>query len=71
MPGWVWSSLVFAGFIGAFLLARHKAMRPSDPLNPRMIDYTLVSLFFLVAAVVAFGATLYLVTGNQPHIRPW
>jgi hypothetical protein len=53
------------------MLARQKAMRPSDPLNPRMIDYVLVQLIFLVAAVVTFGVTLYLMGGSQAHIRPW
>jgi hypothetical protein len=58
-------------FVAGFLLARQKASRPSDILKPRMIDYVLVQLLFLVAAVVALGVTLYLISGSQPHMRPW
>jgi hypothetical protein len=71
MPGWIWSALAFAVFVGAFMLARHKASRPADLLKPRLVDYVLVQLLFLVAAVVAFGFTLYLISGSQPHMRPW
>jgi hypothetical protein len=65
MPEWFWSGLVLLGAGALFFFARHRASQPADPLNVRLVDYTLIQMVALVAGIVALTMTIFFVAGNH------